>query len=175
MAAPTLFTVGHSTHPVEELAAWLHAAEVAQVVDVRRFPGSRRNPQHGLPQLPEALAAAGLGYVGLPALGGRRRPVEGSPNRAWRVAAFNGYADHLRSDEGRDGLAALLETAAATPSAIMCAEAPWWRCHRRIVADAVLLQGWDVRHVMGPGKLVAHVLPEWARRGDDGLPVYPAT
>jgi hypothetical protein len=124
--------------PLAEFLACLHAHGVRQLVDVRTFPGSRRHPQYGAAALARALAADGIGYVHLPALGGRRRPRPDSPNDAWRNQSFRGYADHMATPEFAAGLAELLALAAAAPTAIMCAEAVPWRCHRSLIADALL-------------------------------------
>jgi uncharacterized protein (DUF488 family) len=131
---------------------------VTALADVRRFPGSRRHPQFGS----ESLAGAVPRYEHLAGLGGRRSRVEGSPNGAWEVAAFQGYADHMRTPEFLHALTRLEALAREERTAFMCAEAPWWRCHRRLVADALLVRGWDVRHIKPDGGLTEHVLPEFA-------------
>ena len=171
---PELITVGHSTHPLDTFLELLRGACIALVADVRRFPASRRHPHFGGPALAASLAQAGMGYEHLPELGGRRAPAPGSVNDGWRVAAFRGYADHLRTAEfaaGRDRLAGL---AAARRTVIMCAEAQPWRCHRRLIADVFLLDGWRVLDLMAPGRLHEHVPPDFMREGEDGLPVYRA-
>lgn len=171
---PVLLTVGHSTHPIDVFLALLTGAGVALVADVRRFAGSRRHPQFGAEALAGSLAGAGLGYRHLPQLGGRRSVQPDSPNDGWRVAAFRGYADHLRTPEFAQGRARLEAAARQQRTAIMCAEAQWWRCHRRLVADVFAFAGWDVRHLRPGGRLVAHEPPPFAVRGADGLPIYPA-
>ena len=128
------------------------------LADVRRFPGSRRHPHFAR----EALGASVEGYVHLEGLGGRRRVVTGSPNDAWEVAAFQGYADHMRTREFLDALARLEAVAAERPTAFMCAEAPWWRCHRRLVSDALVVRGWTVCHIGPDGRLTEHALPDFA-------------
>ena len=128
------------------------------LADVRRFPGSRRHPQFGS----ESLADAVSRYLHLGGLGGRRSRVDGSPNGAWEVAAFQGYADHMASEEFLFALGRLETMAREQPTAFMCAEAPWWKCHRRLVADALLVRGWDVRHIKPDGGLTEHVLPDFA-------------
>jgi uncharacterized protein (DUF488 family) len=148
---------------------------VEQIVDVRRFAGSRRHPQYGAEALSAALAAHGIGYEHVAALGGRRPVSPGSCNDGWRVSGFRGYADHLRSAEFADGLARLETLAAERRPAVMCAEAQWWRCHRRILADVLVLRGVGVRHLMTGGRLVAHEPPDFMVAGEDGLPCYPAS
>jgi uncharacterized protein (DUF488 family) len=167
--AGRIFTIGHSSHEPEAFLALLARHGVRLVADVRRFPGSRRNPQYGA----EALAAAAPGYAHLPELGGRRRPRPGTPNDGWEVEAFRGYADHMASEEFAAGLTRLEELARQTPTAIMCAEAPWWKCHRRLVADALLVHGWTVCHIGPDGRLTEHALPDFAVVDDDGLR-YPS-
>ena len=169
-----LLTVGHSTHPLEDFLALLREAGVAALADVRRHPGSRRHPQFGSEALGAALTRAGLAYRHLPGLGGRRAPAPDSGNDGWRVAGFRGYADHLRSAEFAAGRAALEALGRERRTAVMCAEAQWWRCHRRLIADVLVLAGHDVRHLMPDGRLIAHEPPPFAVRADDGLPAYPA-
>jgi uncharacterized protein (DUF488 family) len=143
------------------------------VVDVRRFAGSRRHPQYGAEQLAGSLAEQGIGYEHVAALGGRRPVLPGSRNDGWRVAAFRGYADHLRSAEFAEGLARLEQLAARERVAVMCAEGQWWRCHRRLIADVLVVRGREVRHLMTGARLLDHVAPDFMVVGDDGLPCYP--
>lgn len=138
---PQIFTIGHSTRPLGEFLACLRAHGVRRLVDVRTFPGSRRHPQYGAAALADSLAAEGVEYVHLPALGGRRRPRPDSPNDAWRNQSFRGYADHMASAEFAAGLAELRRLGAAGPTAIMCAEAVPWRCHRSLISDALIARG----------------------------------
>lgn len=159
MDAPgTLWTIGHSTRSWGEFVAMLDGAGIQTLADVRRFAGSRRNPQFSRDAMPSALAAAGIRYWPLPALGGRRRPLPESPNTAWRVEAFRAYADHLASAEYVAAREALMATARAERTCVMCAEAVWWRCHRRLIADDFVARGWTVLHLLGPGKTESHVL-----------------
>ena len=144
-----------------------------QLVDVRRFAGSRRHPQYGAEQLAASLAEQGIGYEHVAALGGRRPVQPGSCNDGWQVAAFRGYADHLRSDEFARGLARLEELAVGRCVVVMCAEAQWWRCHRRLVSDALLVRGWRVRHIGSDGRVEDHSLTPFAVV-DDGRLSYPA-
>jgi uncharacterized protein (DUF488 family) len=152
--------VGHSTHPIEAFVRLVGDAGVDLVADVRRYPGSRRNPQFGTRPLAGSLGEAGIGYEQFgESLGGRRRPdPQRTENAAWRVDAFRGYADHMRSQEFQAGLAALERLAQERPTAIMCAEAHPSRCHRRLIADALLARGWSVVHLLGGGGREPHEL-----------------
>jgi uncharacterized protein (DUF488 family) len=169
-----ILTVGHSTHPLDVFLELLRGAGVEQVVDVRRFPASRRNPQYGAAALSDALVEYAIGYEHVGELGGRRRVLSGSCNEGWQASSFRGYADHLRSPEFTDGVARLEDMAKRRRAALMCAEAAWWRCHRRVLADVLVLRGWEVRHLMPGGRLVQHQPPDFMVAADDGLPCYPA-
>jgi uncharacterized protein (DUF488 family) len=172
--AGTLFTVGHSTRPIEEFLSLLAAHGVAVVVDVRRFPGSRRYPQFGKDALAAALGRAGVDYVHEEELGGRREAVAAdSPNRAWRNASFRAYADHMASPSFRAALDRLLSLANERPAAVMCAEAVPWRCHRQLIADAAVARGWRVLHILSAERADPHELHADARVRDDGTVVYP--
>jgi uncharacterized protein (DUF488 family) len=173
MTAPTIYTVGHSTRSAEDLLALLREAGVERLADVRAFPSSRRHPQYNRDALAAWLEEAGIEYRHLRALGGRRTPVPGSSNGGWRELAFQGYADHMRSPEFQDALAALEAMARETPTAIMCAEAVWWRCHRRLIADALVARGWRVVHLGAGSSLALHELTEFAVVGPDGTVTYP--
>ncbi len=141
---------------------------------MRAFPSSRRHPQFNRAALAEWLPAAGIRYAHLPGLGGRRAPQAESPNTGWREDAFRGYADHMQSQEFGDALAELEAAANQNRTAVMCAEAPWWRCHRRLVADALLARRWQVEH-LGVGAAPApHELTEFAVVGPGGRVTYPA-
>ncbi|MCC7487072.1 MAG: DUF488 domain-containing protein [Burkholderiales bacterium] len=159
----TVFTIGHSTRPLPEFLGLLAAHGVAAIADVRRFPGSRRNPAYGSDALAAALAADGLGYRWFPELGGRRKALPGSPNTAWRNGAFRGYADHMESEAFRAGFGKLVAFAAQQPAALLCAELLWWRCHRALIADALVAAGIPVAHILGPGKAAPHALRPPAR------------
>ncbi len=168
-----VLAIGHSTRPIEELLELLGRSGVATVADVRTIPRSRANPQYEGPALARALSGAGIGYVHLPQLGGLRRARRGSPNGAWRNASFRGYADHMDTPEFEDGLRRLRELARPGPVALLCAEAVPWRCHRSLIADALLARGVTVEHVTGRGKPRPHRLTPFARI--DGRRVsYPA-
>jgi uncharacterized protein (DUF488 family) len=153
---PPVYTIGHSTRPFDEFVALLAGAGVRQIVDVRRFPRSRTNPQYNLETLRETLPARQIGYAIIPELGGRRSGAAAVPpdvNGYWRNRSFQYYADYAMSDAFAAGLAQLLALAREAPSAIMCSEAVWWRCHRRIIADYLLLEGKIVLHLMGGGRI----------------------
>jgi uncharacterized protein (DUF488 family) len=174
---PTIFTIGHSTRTIAEFVTLLRQVAVNLLVDVRSIPRSRTNPQFNADALPEALAEAGIGYRHLAALGGLRHRKKGalpSPNAFWRVAAFRNYADYAATDAFRMGLDELRVLTRDNCCAIMCAEAVWWRCHRRIIADYLLAEGIPVTHIMGHNK----VDPAKLTPGVQSLPgrtlVYPA-
>ena len=170
----TIYTVGHSTRPLEELIALLREAGVELLVDVRRFPGSRRHPQFGAERLASALAAAGIDYRHEPRLGGRRRPRDSSPNDAWRNEQFRGYADHMASEEFAGALRALTAEARRRPTAVMCAEALPARCHRNLLADALDVGGWEVVHLLAPGRTQPHRRHWQLAVGPGGRVTYPA-
>ena len=176
-ASDTIFTIGHSTRPLAEFVALLRQVDVTMLVDVRSFPRSRTTPQFNADILPDSLAAEAIGYRHLRTLGGRRHHRKGAPpsvNMYWRVAAFRNYADYAGSDEFRAGLEALRALARDDRCAIMCAEALWWRCHRRIIADYLLADGRLVEHIMGRGQVVPATVTPGARRMVDGTLHYPA-
>ena len=165
-----IYTVGHGTLPATEFGDLLTGAGVAQVVDVRSYPGSRRNPQYGRAELERWLPAAGVGYTWDRRLGGRRRPTATSPNAALRNEAFRGYADHMDTPEFQAALADLITRAEPTPTAVMCSESVWWRCHRRLLSDAaVLLHGVPVVHLFHDGRLSPHQPSPEARVADERL------
>lgn len=168
-----LLSVGHSSHTLERLVALLRGAGVTQVVDVRRWPRSRRHPHFDDDALAVELAPRGIAYAHVPELGGHRRPAPGSANDGWSEEAFRGYADHLATAEWARGAARLEELAARRPTAVMCAEGGWERCHRRLLCDALAVRGWEVRHLLPDGRVEAHRLPAFAVV-EDGLPRYPA-
>jgi len=176
-AGDPIFTIGHSTRTLAELVSLLRQADVTMLVDVRSIPRSRTTPQFNQDAMPPALAADGIGYQHLGALGGRRHHPKGAPpsvNTFWRVAAFRDYADYADTAAFRTGLDALRALAHTDRCAIMCAEAVWWRCHRRIIADYLLAGGARVEHIMGPGKVVPATLTPGARIFPDGTLRYPA-
>ena len=151
----------------------LQAASIEVLVDVRRFAGSKRNPQFSRDVMPAALAEAGIEYLPMPAMGGRRKALPDSPNTAWRIEAFRAYADHLASPEYGDARAELMQIAEHRRTCVMCAEAVWWRCHRRLISDDFVARGWDVIHLMSPNRSEPHALNVEAVMQDDVLR-YPA-
>ncbi len=170
---PQLFTVGHSTRSLQELAEILHAASVEQLVDVRTAPRSRRHPQFNRESLGERLPELGIAYLHEKRLGGFRRPAADSPNGAWEHQGFRGYADYMASAEFGQALAELERRALARATCVMCAEAQWWRCHRRLIADALVTHGWRVLHLGLGGAPVEHELTPFAVVGPDGMLTYP--
>lgn len=150
----------------------LRGAGVRRVIDVRSFPGSRHAPQYSGPELKKRLEREGLEYEHIRSLGGRRRPVRGPLNDGWRAESFRSYADHMATPEFEEGMGKLEGSAARRPSAIMCAEAVPWRCHRRMIADALLARGWDVHDIMGGGRVEPKRMTEFARVVD-GKVTYP--
>jgi uncharacterized protein (DUF488 family) len=167
-----LFTVGHGTASEQELTTLLREAGIEAVVDVRRFPGSRRHPHVARDRLESWLPDAGLAYRWEERLGGRRRGAEGSPHRGLRDASFRAYADHLGTEACRAAVAEVLAQAAERPTTVLCSESLWWRCHRRLIADHVsLLSDLEVRHLLHDGRLAEHVLTDVVRV-EDGRLVY---
>ena len=149
----------------------MRASSVPRLVDVRRYPVSRRHPQFAQEALARMLEGAGIEYRHEPGLGGHRQPRADSPNAAWRNAAFRGYADHMGTPEFEEALERL--RAAPPGTAVMCAEAVPWRCHRQLIADALAARGVAVRHILGPGRVEPHALHAAARVGEDGRLTYP--
>jgi uncharacterized protein (DUF488 family) len=158
-----IWTIGHSTRSSEKFIALLTAHAMMLVADVRRFPGSRKHPQFGQAALQAALRSAGLEYVHLPELGGRRQPRADSPNTAWRNEAFRGYADYMQSDDYRSGIERLLRLAGRARTVVMCAEALWWRCHRALIADDLKVLGAQVLHIRGAVEVQEHPYTAAAR------------
>lgn len=166
---PTLWTIGHSTRRWEDFLGMLVEGGIRTVADVRRFPGSRRNPQFAGDAMADNLPRAGIGYRHMPELGGRRRPDPQSRNDAWRNAGFRGYADYMQTQEWRHASDALADLARGSPTAIMCAEAVWWQCHRGLIADAFKADGWEVLHLLAPGRTEPHPFTSAARMVDGRL------
>lgn len=171
----TVYTVGHSNRGGAEFVALLRSYGIEEVVDVRRFPGSRRNPQFGQTELRAALADVRIGYVHLVELGGRRgKPASNSPNTGWRMASFQAYADRMAEPEWIAALAELEDHSCRRTTAFMCSEAVPWRCHRRLIADALVARGWEVVHILGPIRSDRHQLQDFARLLPGGRIIYPA-
>jgi len=167
-----VWTVGHSTHPLEAFVALVRTHGVTAIADVRKMPRSRRNPQFNIDTLPVSLGAAGLVYVHRPGLGGLRRERPDSINRGWKNPSFRAYADYMQTDEFARELDALVALGARERLAIMCAEAVWWRCHRSLIADALVARGEPVLHILTPERAEPHTLRDFARV-DTGRVSYP--
>jgi len=168
-----LYTIGHSTRPLDELVDLLRGLGVSILADIRTIPRSRHNPQFDQEALRSALSRRRIRYVHLPALGGLRRARRDSPNAGWRNASFRGYADYMLTDDFERGLAELGALTQEGTVAVMCAEAVPWRCHRSLVADALTVRGAHVEHITGPGQSHPHRLTPFARV--DGTRItYPA-
>ena len=156
-------TIGHSDRPIEEFIALLQQNGVACVLDIRTVPKSRHNPQFGQDQLPVSLAAAGIAYRQIPGLGGLRKPLKDSLNSGWRNTSFRGYADYMQTDAFRENVEEVAALAGEMRCALMCAESVPWRCHRSMVADALLVRGVPVEHIINPGKRRPHTLTPFAK------------
>jgi uncharacterized protein (DUF488 family) len=170
------FTVGHSTRSLEEFARLLRAADVRLVADVRTVPKSRKNPQFNRETLPDSLVALGIGYQHLAALGGLRGRAAGVPealNGFWKHPSFRNYADYALSEGFREGLERLIALGRERRLAVMCSEAVWWRCHRRIVADHLIARGETVFHLMGEDRIEPARITPAAVVGQDRMVTYP--
>ena len=165
----TIWTIGHSTRSIDEFLGLLQVYRVEGIADVRRFPGSRKHPQFGQQALAATLQTHGIAYEWLEALGGRRRALPDSPNTAWRNAAFRGYADYMSSSAFEEGFAQMLEIARGARTALMCAEAVWWRCHRALIADALCVRGFEVVHILDARHGTVHPMTKPARVIDGRL------
>ena len=171
------FTIGHSTRTIEEFVDLLRVGEVGMVVDIRTVPRSRTNPQYNLDTLPEALAACQIGHTRIEELGGLRgksRDVAPAVNGWWENRSFHNYADYALTGEFHRGLEELIALGRERRVAMMCSEAVWWRCHRRIVADYLLTRGESVFHLMGPDRVEPAKITPAAKPEPDGALVYPA-
>jgi uncharacterized protein (DUF488 family) len=169
---PTIWTVGHSTRPIGEFTDLLRAHEISLLVDVRTVPRSRYNPQFNANILVESLKEAGLVSLHMPVLGGLRKARKDSINNGWRNASFRGYADYMQTDKFQRALEELMAYGTGTRTVIMCAEAVPWRCHRSLIADALVSRGWNIRHIMSPEKATPHVLTSFAHF-EKGRLTYP--
>ena len=161
--AEAIWTIGHSIRPLGEFLDLLAENRIEAVADVRRYPGSRRWPHFAQTALSMALQKHGLVYLWFPELGGRRTAGADSPNTAWRSPAFRGYADYMATEAFAEGLYRLINLASGLRTAVMCAEALWWRCHRGLIADVLQWLGLEVIHIMGPGSRAAHPYTAAAR------------
>lgn len=172
--APLICTIGHSNRPLETFLDLLLQNGITRVLDVRTVPRSRHNPQFGQELLPASLREAGISYTHIPALGGLRRARPDSPNMGWRNASFRGYADYMQTEAFQDEVALLAAGARQENFVLMCAEAVPWRCHRSLVADALILRGVRVEHIIGPGARKKHALTPFAHVADGNI-TYPAS
>jgi uncharacterized protein (DUF488 family) len=163
-------TVGHSIHPIEEFIGILRAHGIRRLVDVRTIPRSRRNPQFSQENLPGSLGTAGIEYLHLPGLGGLRHARKDSVNTGWRNASFRGYADYMQTPEFGQNLDHLIQAASEAPTAIMCAEAVPWRCHRSLIGDALVARGISVVDILSASKSQRHVMTPFAKV--DGLKLW---
>ena len=157
-----VYTIGHSTRTLDAFLGLLHREDIRHLADVRRFPGSRRHPHFASAALAVELRAAGVEYRHMPSLGGRRDPAPLSRNLGWRNASFRGYADHMATPEFQDALDELIAVAERVPTTVMCAEAVPWRCHRNLIADALIARGHEVRHILDAGTTI-HTLTRFGR------------
>ena len=159
-----IWTIGHSTRTIDDFISLLNQNEIKLLVDVRAWPGSKRYPQFNKDALAESLNAHGIRYEHFPELGGKRQSKPDSRNTTWRNASFRGYADYIETEQFQEGIERLLDVAAeAGPTAIMCAEAVWWRCHRSLIADYLKARGVEVLHVLGVNKVEPHPYTSAAR------------
>lgn len=163
MMQAVILTIGHSNRSLEDFLHLLQAHRATLVVDVRKMPRSRRNPQFNTDALPQSLHEAGIGYLYLPGLGGLRRRRPDSPNTGWKNASFQGYADYMQTPEFEKSLHELLERARGQRAVLMCAEAVPWRCHRSLIADALVVRGVSVEHILSASRTQSHVLKPWAQ------------
>ncbi|MET0582319.1 MAG: DUF488 domain-containing protein [Pseudoxanthomonas sp.] len=175
--AGKVWTIGHSVRPWEEFVGMLIAAKIQSLADVRRFAGSRRNPHFSGEAMRADLAKEGIDYLPMPELGGRRSASAASRNLAWRNAGFRGYADYMMTPPYRDALENLAKLALHSRTAVMCAEAMWWQCHRSLISDDLKASGWEVIHLLSPGREQEHPYTSAARivdgRLDYTLPADP--
>ena len=169
---PTIWTIGHSTRPIEDFIEMLGAHAIAELVDVRTIPRSRHNPQFTIEALAQSLQTVQIQYRHMPALGGLRTSKKDSLNTGWRNKSFRGYADYMQTEGFNTALEELMADGRLRRTAIMCAEAVPWRCHRSLIADALVIHGWDVRHIMTTEKADRHHLTSFAVYENDTL-TYP--
>lgn len=168
----TIYTIGHSTRTSDEFIQMLKSFEVAHLIDVRRFPSSRKYPHFNKSLLQQALQKDEIAYTHIEALGGRRPAQKGSVNTRWRNASFRGYADYMQTHEFLNAVKALEQIAAKTITAYMCSEAVWWRCHRSMISDYLKAKGWTVLHILAEGKADEHPYTSPARVFDKNVFYY---
>ena len=165
----TIWTIGHSTYPLERFIASLHAFHITVLVDIRSYPGSRRYPHFNKEAMEISLPTNGIRYFHFKELGGRRKPVKDSKNTAWRNEGFRGYADYMQTNEFEKAVKELEEIAQQQLTAYMCSEAVWWSCHRSLVSDYLKWKGWEVMHIMDVSKATEHPFTKPARIINDRL------
>lgn len=156
MKTPTVYTIGHSTHTIEDFIKMLQSFEIKTLVDVRSFPSSRKFPHFNREKLSTSVKEVGIEYIHLLNLGGRRKVHKDSKNTRWHNDSFKSYADYMETDEFEKAVIELMEIATKSKSAYMCAEAVWWRCHRSMISDYLKVKGWKVLHIMAVGKVQEH-------------------
>jgi uncharacterized protein (DUF488 family) len=174
VAVHALFTIGHSTHPIEEFIGLLMAHEIEEIADVRSIPKSRHTPQFNIDVIEKSLRGAGVRYTHIAKLGGRRHTRKDSINTGWRNASFRGYADYMATQQFAEGLEELIRIAGERRTAMMCAEAVPWRCHRSLIADAMTVNGWEVRDIISPAPAMVHELTKFLKV-EVGRLTYPMT
>ena len=167
-----IYTIGHSTRSAAEFVALLRVHDIRQVADIRKLPSSRRHPQFVKAALEATLGRSGIVYRHFPDLGGLRKPKPDSVNTALRHASFRGYADYMQTETFRNAVVDLLQFAEVATTALMCAEAVWWSCHRKLLADILLVRGVQVHHILSAAAAKPHQLSEFARKAETGL-TYP--
>lgn len=159
-----IWTIGHSNHRMEDFLLLLQSFEIKVLVDIRRFPGSKKFPHFNKEELSSTLKKHNIEYLHYKELGGRRKPRPDSLNDRWENSAFRGYADYMETEEFKRSLTSLKEAAEAQATAMMCSEAKWWQCHRALVSDVLKWEGWSVFHIMGKGKAKEHPYSPGARQ-----------
>lgn len=167
--AGSIWTIGHSTHPIDEFTSILNTHGITRIADVRRFAGSRNYPHFNPDALAPTLSATGIAYTALPDLGGRRKPKPDSMHTAWRNEAFRGYADYMDSADFEAAAVELMTLARRDRVAMMCAEGVWWRCHRSMISDYLKVRGWTVLHILGTAAPKEHPYTPVARLVDGEL------
>lgn len=170
----TIWTIGHSTHTMDEFIAMLESFGIETVADVRSLPGSNRYPHFNSENLAVVLPQNGISYMPASLLGGRRKVKPDSENVRWHHPAFRGYADYMETDGFLEGISLLTKEALAHRTAFMCAEAVWWRCHRSMIADYLKSTGWTIMHIVSPGKAIEHCYTPAALINEDGRLTYKA-
>ncbi|MEO8762158.1 MAG: DUF488 domain-containing protein [Bacteroidia bacterium] len=172
MKAHTIYTIGHSTHSLAEFLNMLNSFNIKIVADIRSLPGSRRFPQFNKEELKISLEEAGIQYIHLTELGGRRKVKKDSKNNRWNNNSFKGYADYMETSAFENAIVQLEDIALTKPTAYMCSEAVWWRCHRSMVSDYLKAKGWAVLHIMAIGKIMEHKYTAPARIVDGQVLYY---